>query len=372
MEPLFCALPTSRYPALPCFDDMSDQSKELAEAVKAATGRAPLRIVGSGTKNFYGRAPRGEPLSLAGHRGIISYEPTELVLTARAGTPLSEIEQTLAVNNQTLAFEPPHFGEPATLGGTIACGFSGPGRPYRGAARDFVLGARIINGKGEILSFGGQVMKNVAGYDVSRLMTGALGTLGVLLDVSLKVLPKPDAECTLVFKATVSEALEQVVRWSGQPIPLSAVCYAGDTLYVRLSGYDETIRAARGEVGGEEHSAGADFWRDVNEHRQSFFQGELPLWRLSVPPAAAPIDLPGEWLIDWGGAQRWLKTSAAGADVWAAAERAGGHATLFRGGDRAGEVFQPLAAPLLQLHRNLKRAFDPSGILNPGRYTAAW
>jgi glycolate oxidase FAD binding subunit len=351
---------------------MSDQSRELADAVRAATSAAPLRIVGSGTKNFYGRTPLGESLSLAGHRGIVSYEPTELVVTARAGTPLSEIEDTLGASNQMLAFEPPHFGEPATLGGTIACGFSGPGRPYRGAARDFVLGATIINGKGEILSFGGQVMKNVAGYDVSRLMVGALGTLGVLLDVSLKVLPKPDAECTLAFKQFPGEAIARIAEWSAQPTPISAACHAGDTLYIRLSGYDPTIRAARAKLGGDEYPEGEEFWKALREHRLDFFQTDLPIWRLSVPPAAPLMALPGDWLIDWGGAQRWLRTPASAADVWSAAKRAGGHATLFRGGDRAGEVFQSLSPPLLQLHRNLKQAFDPNGVLNPGRYTAAW
>jgi glycolate oxidase FAD binding subunit len=350
-----------------------DQSQQLADIVRDAAAKStPLRIVGSGTKNFYGRVPSGQPLSVAGHRGIVAYEPTELVLTARAGTPLSEIEATLAANNQTLAFEPPHFGEPATLGGTIACGFSGPARPYTGAARDFVLGTTIINGKGEILSFGGQVMKNVAGYDLSRLMVGALGTLGVLLDVSLKVLPKPDAECTLAFPLPTHQALEQMATWSGQPVPLSAACHVDGTLYIRLSGYEQTLRAARAKLGGEAHRDSAKFWQTLREHRLAYFQTDAPLWRLSVPPATAPISLPGEWLIDWGGAQRWLKTTAPAADIWAAAKHAGGHATLFRGGDRATEVFQPLAAPLLQLHQNLKSAFDPNGVLNPGRFTAAW
>lgn len=352
---------------------MSDQSQQLADIVREAAGKtSPLRIVGSGTKNFYGRVPRGEPLSLAGHRGILSYEPTELVLKARAGTPLNEVEETLAAKNQALAFEPPHFGRPATLGGTIACGFSGPARPYAGAARDFVLGATIINGKGEVLSFGGQVMKNVAGYDVSRLMAGALGTLGVLLDVSLKVLPKPDAECTLVFPFPTHQALEQMMKWSGQPLPISAACQIDGTLRIRLSGYEQTIRAAHAKLGGEEDPEGTRFWQALREHQLPYFQTDMPLWRLSVPPATAPINLAGEWLIDWGGAQRWLKTTATPAEVWGAARRAGGHATLFRDGDRAAEVFQPLSAPLLKLHQNLKQAFDPNGILNPGRFTAAW
>lgn len=347
----------------------TDLSEALADSIRSAT--SPLHFRGGDTKRFFGRQVDGHTLSVAGHRGIVSYEPTELVITARAGTPLVEIESTLARHNQMLAFEPPHFGERATLGGTLACGLSGPRRPYAGSARDFVLGVKIVNGKGERLAFGGQVMKNVAGYDISRLMVGALGTLGLLLEVSLKVLPRPERETTLGFALPVGEALARVHAWAGEPVPLSAACYTDDTLYIRLSGSESAVAAARTKCGGDEIVRGSTFWPDLREHRLPFFGQDAPLWRLSVPPAAT-VSLPGEWLLDWGGAQRWLKSPLPPTEIWRAAEHAGGHATLFRGGDRAGEVFHPLPAPLARLHKNLKRAFDPAGMLNPGRYTTAW
>lgn len=347
----------------------ADLSQDLALAVRDAAGNA-LQIVGNNTKRFYGRPGRGQTLAVAGHRGVVAHEPTELVLTARAGTPLKEIESLLSANQQMLAFEPPHFGTNATLGGTLACGFSGPRRPFTGSARDFVLGARIINGKGEILSFGGRVMKNVAGYDISRLMVGALGTLGVLLDVSLKVLPRPPSELTLTFQMTASQAIAQMNRWAALPLPLSGACHLGDTLYIRLSGSEPTVRAAHQKLGGD--VGDSTTWQRLREHDLDFFADETPLWRLSVPPATPIAALPGRWLIDWAGAQRWLKSTARATEVWEAAQLGGGHATLFRGGDRAGEVFQPLAPALSQLHKNLKRAFDPSGVLNPGRYSTCW
>jgi glycolate oxidase FAD binding subunit len=347
----------------------SDHSGELAEAIRAAT--TPLHLVGGGTKRFFGRQVDGNELSVSAHRGIVSYEPTELVITARAGTPLTDIESALARNNQILGFEPPRFGDGATLGGTLACGLSGPRRPYAGSARDFVLGVRIVNGKGERLAFGGQVMKNVAGYDVSRLMVGALGTLGLLLEASLKVLPRPERELTLGFTVPASEALARISAWSGKPVPLSAACHVDDTLYTRLSGSESAVAAARAKIGGEEVPGGTELWSDLREHRLPFFRDDRPLWRVSLPPAAH-VPVAGEWLIDWGGAQRWLKSTLPPTDIWRAAEHAGGHATLFRGGDRAGEVFHPLSPTLAQLHKNLKRAFDPAGLLNPGRYTTAW
>ena len=343
----------------------NDLSADLAAAVRAAT--RPLRIVGSGTKDFYGRRPDGDALGVAGHRGIVAYEPIELVITARAGTPLAEIEAALAAQQQMLGFEPPYFGDAATLGGTIACGLSGPRRPYSGSARDFVLGSRIINGSGEILSFGGQVMKNVAGYDVSRLMVGALGTLGVLLDVSLKVVPRPEQEITLTQTIDPERALIAVADMHARPLPLGGCCYWDGTLYIRLAGSRNAVAAARAAVGGDELAHGAEIWHELREHRLAFFRDPAPLWRLSLPPAAPEPELPGRWLLDWGGAQRWLKTDAPGQSIWQAAAALGGHATLFRGGDRNGDVFQPLATPLAKLHRQLKQAFDPRGILNRGR-----
>ncbi len=343
----------------------NDLSADLAAAVRAAT--RPLRIVGSGTKDFYGRRADGDALAVTGHHGIVAYEPTELVITARAGTPLAEIEAALAERQQMLGFEPPYFGDSATLGGTIACGLSGPRRPYSGSARDFVLGSRIINGSGEILSFGGQVMKNVAGYDVSRLMVGALGTLGVLLDVSLKVIPRPEQEVTLTQTINAERALTVIADMNARPLPLGGCCYGDGILYIRLAGAAAAVATARAAIGGDLLPNGTEFWRDLREQRLKFFGDSTPLWRLSLPPAAPAPDPPGRWLLDWGGAQRWLKTDAPAQSIWRAAAALGGHATLFRGGDRNADVFQPLAAPLAKLHRQLKQAFDPRGILNRGR-----
>ena len=345
----------------------TDISQPLREAVtSAAAGRTPLAIAGGGSKRFYSGEPEGEPLDVTGHRGIVSYEPTELVVTARAGTPLAEIETTLAGKGQMLGFEPPYFGAAATLGGTIACGLSGPRRPYAGSARDFVLGTRIINGKGEILKFGGEVMKNVAGYDISRLMVGALGTLGVLLEISLKILPKPAKEMTLSFEMPDGKAVDTMNAWAGLPLPLSAACHIGDTLYIRLSGTEPGVRAAQAKLGGALVEKGDEFWRELREHQRGFFQDSVPLWRLSVPPATPPINLPGQWIIDWGGAQRWLKSDAPANAVYEHAAKAGGHATLFRREKINGATFHPLPAGLATLHQNLKRAFDPDNRINRG------
>jgi glycolate oxidase FAD binding subunit len=347
---------------------MSDLTGQFQETVRNALAQgAPLDLQGSGSKRFYGREARGAPLALGEHRGIINYEPKELVLTARCGTPLAELEALLAAQGQMLAFEPPHFGDNATLGGTIACGFSGPRRPYAGSARDFVLGVRIINGRGEVLRFGGEVMKNVAGYDVSRLMTGALGTLGLILDVSLKVLPRPEEEITLVQERGPDEAIRIMNEWAALPLPLSAACYDGLHLQVRLSGTPTAVAAAHERIGGESLADSAAFWQDLREQRHGFFSSEKPLWRLSLPSHASHLSLSGKQFIDWGGAQRWLIPDADAETVRKAAARLGGHATLFRGGDHSGEVFHPLPEPLSVLHRNLKRSFDPDGIFNPGR-----
>lgn len=350
-----------------------DITEDLRRRVlDAAETHTPLAIRGGGSKAFYGRSSAGEPLDVAAHRGIVSYEPTELYLTARAGTPLAEIEAALADGSQMLGCEPPAWGPAATVGGMVATGLSGPRRPYAGSVRDYVLGVKVLNGRGEVLRFGGQVMKNVAGYDVSRLMTGALGGLGVLLEVSLKVLPLPVAEATLVQDATQAEAIERLNRWAGRPLPLSASAWADGRLAVRLSGAAAAVESAVRTLGGERldvPAAGA-YWTALREQTHAFFAGDAPLWRLSVAPARAPLDLPGAQLVEWGGAQRWWRGDGNPAALHALATAAGGHATLFRGGARDGEVFQPLAPGLAALHRELKRAFDPHGIFNPGRLYA--
>ncbi len=343
-----------------------DATEQLQQRVRAAVAsRTPLCITGSGSKTFYGREPVGEPLSTRAHRGIVNYEPTELVITARSGTPLVEIETTLAAQRQMLAFEPPHFGPQATLGGTIATNFSGPRRPHAGAARDFVLGCRLINGRGELLHFGGEVMKNVAGYDVSRLQCGALGTLGILLEVSLKVLPRPAREITRVLELDPAAALQHLHRWACLPLPVSASCHVDGRLYLRLEGSAEAIEAASATLGGDilEDTA---LWHEIREQQHPFFADERPLWRLSLPSDTPPLSLPGQWLYEWGGSQRWLLSTAPAEDIRAAAHQAGGHATVFRRGDRQ-QAFQPLPATLLHYHRRLKQAFDPHGLFNPGR-----
>ena len=346
----------------------ADLTGALCERVRAAAADAtPLAITGGGTKDFLGRMTQAEPLDVSGHRGIVTYEPTELVLSARGGTPLAEVKAALEEQGQALAFEPPAFGETATIGGTIATGLSGPARPYAGAARDFVLGTRVLNGKGEALRFGGEVMKNVAGYDVSRLMTGACGTLGVLLEVSVKVLPRPVVVRTVAFEMRAQQAVEQCNAWAARPLPVTGACHDGERLHVRLAGTAGGVAAAAGALGGETVEGDA-FWTALREQTFAFFtRPGPPLWRVSVPPGAAMIDTGGDTLVDWGGALRWLRTDAGTEDVRAVATRAGGHATLFRGGDRTGAVFHPLAPAIRKLHERIKAAFDPAGIFNPGR-----
>lgn len=346
-------------------------SAQIQSAVQEAVAtKTALRIQGGDSKNFYGRTSSGKPLGLREHRGVLNYQPSELIITARGGTPLAEIETALAEHGQMLPFEPPHFGADATLGGTIACGISGPRRPYTGAVRDFVLGTKIINGKGEILKFGGEVMKNVAGFDVSRLMVGALGTLGILLEISLKILPRPQSELTLAFQTSPQQAITLLTDWNSRPVPLSAACYDGEQLRVRLSGSDAEVRITRQKIGGTVEPDGSSFWERIREHRHDFFNDTAPLWRLSVPPATPPLNLPGQWIMDWGGAQRWLKNPLPAEVIRETVGRLGGHATLFRNGPRNGQIFHPLPPALLTLHKRLKSAFDPHGILNRGRLYA--
>ncbi|MHB1143466.1 MAG: glycolate oxidase subunit GlcE [Thiobacillus sp.] len=339
----------------------------LIERIRAAhDSHTPLIIEGGGSKTFYGNADEGEVLATRTLNGIVDYEPKELVLTTRAGTPLADIEALLAGQNQMLAFEPPHFGGGATLGGSIAAGLSGPRRPYAGAARDFVLGVRMIDGTGQPLRFGGQVIKNVAGYDVSRLMVGALGTLGLITEVSLKVLPQPAAETTLQFELGEAAAIVKMNQWAGQPLPLSASSWHAGLLTVRLSGAASAVQAAQAKLGGEAMKDAAAFWQRLRDQATPFFD-KRPLWRLAVKPTTPPLNLGDAQWIEWGGAVRWLASDRPAATLRETAKTAGGHATLFRGDTPADGAFAPLAPALLALHRNLKQRFDPRGIFNRGR-----
>ncbi len=352
--------------------------QQFAQTLReASANKTPLRITGGNTKAFYGNPTTGETLSTTALRGIVEYDPTELVITARAGTPLAEIEAALKDKGQMLAFEPPHFaagstnGTSGTLGGCIAAGLSGPRRPYAGAVRDLVLGVRMLDGTGTDLRFGGQVMKNVAGFDVSRLLAGSMGTLGVILEVSLKTLPLPATELTLHQQHSEADAIRLMNEWAGQPLPISATAWCGGDLGIRLSGAASAVEAARKKLGGDvvETTQAEMFWQGIRNHTDPFFESDPVLWRLSVKSSAPAIALPGAQMIEWNGALRWLRTAASADDVRRAASQAGGHATCFRhaGGGITNGVFHPLAPALATIHRKLKKTFDPAGILNPGR-----
>jgi glycolate oxidase FAD binding subunit len=344
--------------------------EEWRDRIADPTARAGLRLRGAGTKDFYGESLAGEVLDVTAWRGIVDYEPSELVLTARCGTPLSEVEAALAARGQFLAFEPPAFGRDPTIGGVIAAGLSGPRRAYAGAARDFVLGTRLLTAQGEVLRFGGQVMKNVAGFDVSRLLCGSLGILGVITEVSLKVLPRPREEETVRLELPAAAAVESFNRWAAQPLPLSGAAWSQGSAWVRLSGAPPAVRAARERIGGELVAAAraTAFWDALRHCQLPMFAKEV-LWRLSLPAAAEPLALPGEPLIDWGGAVRWYADPSADVAVRDVTRAAGGTALCWRGPAPAGR-FHPLAPAVAKLHHRLKERFDPRGIFNPGRLIA--
>jgi len=345
----------------------SDLSRHLQQQLKqACENKTPLRIEAGNSKSFYGNPVKGDVINIRPHQGILSYEPSELVIKAKAGTSLADIEAELAQHNQQFPFEPPHFGTGATLGGTVACGLSGPARPFRGALRDHVLGCTVLTGKGDILHVGGEVMKNVAGYDVSRLMAGNLGTLGILLDISIRVAPLDEAEMTLQFDCSAAEAIQKCNAWSAQSLSLSATSYTNEKLYVRLSGSQAANLAAQAKLGGIEID-GKTFWRELREHQLPFFKSDTPLWRLSIATNTAELPIEGEDVIEWAGAQRWVTSTESEHNIRNTVELLGGHATLFRHGENIEETFHPLGGKLKQLHLNLKQVFDPFGILNFGR-----
>ena len=344
--------------------DIQDIQQQVKSAGEAGSH---LSVRGNNTRAFYGREISGVPLALHDYAGIIDYSPSELVISARAGTPLADIEATLAREGQLLAFEPPAFGTGATLGGTIACGLSGPCRPWRGAARDSVLGINCINGRGEYLRFGGQVMKNVAGYDLSRTLTGSLGTLAILLDIHLKVMPGSETELTLRQSCTEAEAIERCNAWSAKPLPLTAACHDGTRLVYRLSGTARGVETAASQLGGDRDSQAPIFWEELREQRLAFLAGDMPLWRLSVPAATPPLSLDGEQLVDWGGAQRWICGEVDISILRSMAEGVGGSVCAFRRHAADVAVFHPLPPAMLKLQRSIKSSFDPAGIFNPGR-----
>ncbi|WP_322008717.1 glycolate oxidase subunit GlcE [Paraburkholderia sp. J12] len=345
-----------------------DHSAALIEQVREAVAtKAPLFIRGGASKPFPGRRVDANSIDTRAHRGIVNYDPTELVVTVRAGTPVAELDEVLDAAGQMLPCEPAAFDGAATIGGVVATGLAGPRRPWAGSVRDFVLGCRVITGEGRHLRFGGEVMKNVAGYDVSRLMTGSYGCLGLLTEVSLKVLPKARAMCHVEIDMPAADALVVLSTWRREGLPISGACHDGATLHLRFEGGEDSVRTAYARVGGTR--VDGMFWRALREQRLPFFDDPRPLWRLSVPPAAPLSTLPGACLLDWGGAQRWLKSDAPAPVVRAFAQQLGGHATALSA-IAVDEPFHPLPPALLRYHRALKQQLDPHAIFNPGRLYA--
>jgi glycolate oxidase FAD binding subunit len=344
--------------------------------IDADRARTPLRLRGAGSKDFYAEGLSGDILDTRKYSGIVSYEPSELVVTARCGTPLAEVEGALESSDQFLPFEPPTFGGAATIGGVVASGLSGPRRASAGGVRDYVLGAHLMDSTGHVLRFGGQVMKNVAGFDVARLLCGSLGILGLITQVSLKVLPRPRSETTLSFEFDRARAIELFNQWAGRPLPISATSWQAGRAYVRLSGAGSAVRAAHDTLGGEvvDDATAAFWWRSLRDQTQSLFNftpsniSGQRLWRLSLP-STAPSDSLDALLVEWSGALRWLQSDAPPEQVRAAAARVGGTAAVWRG-PRETTMFHPLQPSSLELHRRLKRQFDPHGIFNPGRLIA--
>lgn len=354
---------------MPRVFESADRSAALIDQVREAIAtRTALRIRGGDTKAFLGRPVKARSLDTRGHCGIVSYDPTELVVTVRAGTTLAELEGVLDDAGQMLPCESPAFGGDATVGGMVAAGLSGPRRPWAGAVRDFVLGCRVVTGQGKHLRFGGEVMKNVAGYDVSRLLAGSFGCLGLLTEVSLKVLPKPRAVLDTALEMSAGDMTRELARWRDAGLPVTGACHAGGVLHLRLEGGEGSIRAARAALGGE--PGDGSFWRALRERSLPFFSDPRPLWRVSVAVGAPLATLPGDALLDWGGAQRWIKTEASAAAVREMAAGLGGHATCFAPSP-TNDPFHPLPDPLLRLHQRLKAQLDPLSIFNPGRLYAA-
>ena len=345
-----------------------------------------LAIRGGNSKEFYGREIAGEAIDVSSHSGVIDYHPTELVITARAGTPLTEIIDLLGQNNQMLGFEPPLFSDRATLGGAIAAGLSGPARPYRGSVGHFVLGIKLLSGHGEVLRFGGQVIKNVAGFDASRLMAGAMGCLGILLEASLKVVPVSATELTVMLNhADADQSIALMNDLAAKPLPISAAAWVAGVTRIRLSGSEAGVEHARQIIGADVDvdvdvdGNGEKFWSGIRNHSHGYFDSDRLLLRASVAPATKIFCADKPQLIDWGGGLRWYcpengdqqkRESGADQEFIRAVSQAGGHLTHFRNGNRKGEVFAPLSSGVQELNRRLKKEFDPAAVFNRGRMYA--
>ena len=329
--------------------------------------RDPVSVVGGDTKSFLAGRLIDEPVSMRDHAGIVSYEPTELVLTAKSGTTLYEIESCLNDARQMLPFEPPRLGELSTIGGVMASGLSGPRRIHLGSARDCVLGVRLINGLGHHLRFGGEVMKNVAGYDLSRLSVGAFGTLGVLTEISVKVLPIPEKEQTQKLECPQAKALETLIRIGRRPYPVSAASWINQVLYVRLSGAASGVKSAAAAIGGEILNEADQFWSELRDmNTQQFTCTDRWLWRISVAPTT-PTDALDAFCFDWAGGQRWITAPPDDFSPFELASRLGGHAVCFDPQRGVGTGMQPLESGILRLNRRVKEAMDPHGLINRGR-----
>lgn len=341
---------------------------QLQDQVRDAVSESrTLCIVGGNSKQHMGREQVGDPLELSNYAGVVEYQPTELMITVRAGTTISVLQEILAQENQMLASESPEFDAKATIGGTLACNQSGPSRPWYGSIRDQVLGIRLINGNAEHLRFGGQVMKNVAGYDVSRLQAGAMGTLGVITEVSLKVLPRPDSSITVRRQVDASDAIRVMNEINRLPMPLTGACWYDGEMYVRLSGAAAVINAAAAKMEGERLQDSAAFWTGLREQALPFFGSAKDLWRFSVRSTSPHFEHLVDWLIDWGGAQRWLAGRYERDELDGIATNSGGELSCIRGGDRSAEVFSSRAGAHRAMLVRMKQAFDPSSVFNPGR-----
>lgn len=345
--------------------DNNVETELAARVAQAVANGTALQIVGGGSKSFYGNPVDAEVFEVGMHTGVIDYDPAELVITLRAGCNLGQVEALLAEKNQMLGFEPLHLGEDATIGGAIASGLAGPRRAYAGGVRDFLLGVKILSGRGEILNFGGRVIKNVAGFDVSRLMAGALGTLGIILEASLRVIPRFESELTLGFEHSNAAAhIHWINQLGSKPMPLSASCWYQGHSYIRLSGSQQGVDSAAERLGGTQDE---DIWKQLREQKHHFFNTAEKILRLSVPPTREDL-FPGEsQLIEWCGAQRWLTGDFDIAEIRQKAESIDGTVCVYRGVDPGTQLFHPLNDAMLALHRSLKSSFDPAGILNPGR-----